>query len=122
MAKNAQLWNSLNPVNVEALLHVENCQLRWFGHVTRKPQERFGKQVLLAPPAGKRPRGRPRTRWRDYISDLAWFRVGVEPAELSEISVDLEVFRDLPGLLPPAVLPRGKAGMKSESSSSKRSE
>ena len=23
-------------------------------------------------PTGKRPRGRPRTRWRDYISSLAW--------------------------------------------------
>jgi len=33
-----------------------------------------------------------RTRWRDYISDLAWSHLGVEPAELSEIALDREVF------------------------------
>jgi len=46
------------------------------------------------------PDGHPRTRWRDYISDLAWSRVGVEPAELSEIAVDPEVFRVHLELLP----------------------
>jgi len=42
-----------------------------FGHVTRMPQERSARQVLLATPKGKRPRGRARTRWCYYISDLA---------------------------------------------------
>ena len=46
---------------------------------------------LLSPPTGKRPKVCPRTRWRDYISDLAWFCLGVEPAELYEIAVDCEV-------------------------------
>jgi len=46
------------------------------------------------------------------ISDLAWFRLGLEPAELSEIAVDREVFQVLLGMLPPrSTLPR-KAGMK----------
>jgi len=44
-----------------------------------------------------RVRVRPRTWWNDYISDLAWSRLGVELAKLSEISVD--VFRVLLGLL-----------------------
>ena len=35
-----------------------------------------------------------------YISDLAWSRLGVEPAELSEIAVDREVFPVILGLLP----------------------
>jgi len=51
---------------------------------------RKGLQVLLAIPTGKWPRVRPRTRWRDCISDLAWFRLGVEPAELSKIAVERE--------------------------------
>jgi len=42
-------------------------------------------------PTGNMLRARPRTRWRAYISDLAWFRLGVERAELSEIAVDREV-------------------------------
>ncbi|KAI3369623.1 hypothetical protein L3Q82_025335 [Scortum barcoo] len=30
-------------------------------------------------------RGRPRTRWRDYVSQLAWERLGVPPEELEEV-------------------------------------
>jgi len=64
------------------------------------PKERLTNQVLLATHTGKRPRGRPRTRWSDYISNLAWARRGVERAELSEIAVEPEVFRVLLRLLP----------------------
>jgi len=64
------------------------------------PHEGLARHVLLAKPARKRPRGRPRTRWSDYIADLAWSRLGVEPAELLEIAVDREAFRVLLGLLP----------------------
>jgi len=42
-------------------------------------------------PTGKRLRVRGMTRWSDYISDLAWSGLGVEPAELSDIAVDREV-------------------------------
>ena len=42
------------------------------------------------------------TWWCDYMSDLAWCRLGVETAELCENAVvDREVFRVLLGLLPP---------------------
>ena len=72
------------------------------------PEERSAKQILLAAPTEKWPRGRPRTRWRG-----SWFRLGVEPAELLEIAENRDVFRVLV-LVPsrPATLPRGKAGMK----------
>ncbi|KAI3357062.1 hypothetical protein L3Q82_015445 [Scortum barcoo] len=30
--------------------------------------------------------GRPRTRWRDYVSRLAWERLGIPPEELEEVS------------------------------------
>ena len=39
-------------------------------------------EVFRARPTGRRPRGRPRTRWRDYVSWLAWERLGVPPEEL----------------------------------------
>jgi len=36
----------------------------------------------------------------DYISDLAWSRLGVEPAELSEIAENREVLRVLQACCP----------------------
>jgi len=53
----------------------------------------------------KRASGLPRTRWRGYISDLAWSHLDVDPAELSEIAVDCEVFG-------PATLLKEKLGTK----------
>jgi len=50
-------------------------------------------RFLLATPTEKS-RGCPLTRWCDYISDLAWFHLGVEPAELSQFA------QDFLGLLP----------------------
>jgi len=67
----------------------ERFRLRWFGHVTRMPHERQARQVLLAAPTGQRLRGRPRSKWSDYISDMAWSRPCVEWAELSKITKNL---------------------------------
>jgi len=59
---------------------------------------------IQSTPTGKRP------RWRDYISDLAWSRVGVEILKLHV--VDREVFRVLLGLLPPRLSPKEKLAPK----------
>ena len=68
------------------LLCVERSQLRWFGHLVRMPPGRLPREVFQACPAGRRPRGRPRTRWRDYISALAWERLGIPQAELVDVA------------------------------------
>ena len=41
------------------------------------PQERLPKQALLARVSAKRPLGRPRKRWVNYIEDLSWNRLGL---------------------------------------------
>ncbi|KAK3521504.1 hypothetical protein QTP70_007969 [Hemibagrus guttatus] len=72
------------------LLHIERGQLRWLGHLFRMPPGRLPGEVFQACPTGKRPRGRPRTRWRDSVSRLAWERLRVPPEELEEVSGERE--------------------------------
>ena len=58
-------------LNIEPLLlRIERSQLRWLGYVSKMPQERLPKQALLAKANRRRPVGRRRTRWTDYIEDL----------------------------------------------------
>ncbi|KAK3512527.1 hypothetical protein QTP70_015639 [Hemibagrus guttatus] len=83
------------------LLHIERGQLRWLGHLFRMPPGRLPGEVFRACPTGKRPRGRPRTRWRDYVSRLAWERLGVPKEKLEEVSGEREVWASLLRLLPP---------------------
>ena len=96
-------------LNIEPLLlRIERSQLRWFGHVSRMPQDRLPKQALLAKANGRRPVGRPRTRWTDHIEDLGWNRLGLRPSELMEVMEDRKVWRHNLELLPRN--PYGKAG------------
>ena len=60
-------------------------------------------------PTGKLPKVRPRTRWRDYSSNLAWSRLGVERAELHLLNVR---YFGPPRAAVLATLPKGKAGTK----------
>ena len=87
---------------------LKDLNLRWFGRVSRMPQERLPKQVLLAKANGRRPVGRPRTRWTDYIKDLGWNRLGLYPSEMMEVMEDREVWRLNLELLPPQ--PSRKSG------------
>jgi len=81
-------------LNIEPLLlWIERSRLRWFGHVSRMPQERLPKQALLAKIKEKRPVGRPRTRWADHIKDLGWNRLGLQPSEMLAAVADHDVWR-----------------------------
>ncbi|TWW63647.1 hypothetical protein D4764_03G0006550 [Takifugu flavidus] len=83
------------------LLHIERSQLGWLGHVAKMPSGRLPLEVFRTCPTGRRPRGQPRTRWRDYISRLAWERLGVSPEELMEVAGERAVWASLLKLLPP---------------------
>ena len=103
---NSEIHNSLNVESL--LLRIERSQLRWFGHVSRMPQERLPKQALSAIPNGKRPVGRPRLGWINHIEDLGWNRLGLSLSEMKEVVMDRCVWRHNLELLPRD--PSGKAG------------
>ena len=46
---------------------VKSRRMRWAEHVARMGEERWAYRVLVRKPEGKRPLGRPRRRWVDYI-------------------------------------------------------
>nr|XP_054595999.1 uncharacterized protein LOC129163073 [Nothobranchius furzeri] len=83
------------------LLRIERSQLRWFGHLVRMPPGRLPGEVFRACPAGRRPPGRPRTRWRGYISNLVRERLGVLPEELVDKAGERTAWSSLIGMLPP---------------------
>ena len=80
--QSAQLWNSQSP----------EC---W----TASPNRKISTKMIrprdqnvpgkIAKPTRKRPRGRPTTRWSDYISDLDLPSLSVELAEPSEMYLSL---------------------------------
>ena len=106
MMRSSEIRKSLN---IEPLLlRIERSQLRWFGHVSRMPQERLPKQALLAKANGRRPVGRPITRWSDYVEDLGWNSLGLRLIEMMEVMEDREVWRLHLELLPPQ--PSRKSG------------
>jgi len=60
----------------------------------------LSRHVLLARHTEKRPRAGARIRFSDHISGLVWSRHDLEPAQVSVIAVDLEVFQFLQTMLP----------------------
>ncbi|KAI3369961.1 hypothetical protein L3Q82_024762 [Scortum barcoo] len=79
------------------LLHIERSQLRWLRHLFRMPPGRLPREGVpgMSHQGGGPGKGRPRTRWRDYVSQLAWERLGVPPEELEEVSGVREVWASL---------------------------
>ena len=60
-------------------------------------------------PTGRRSQGRPRTRWRDYISHLAWERLVVSQEGLEGVAGERDVWDSLPAV--PAIQISGQKRM-----------
>jgi len=58
----SDLYFSLNFVRV-----IKSRRMRWAGHVARMGEERGVYRVLFGKPEGRRPLGRPRSKWVDNI-------------------------------------------------------
>jgi hypothetical protein len=46
---------------------MKSRRMRWAGHVARMGKKRIAYRILVGKPEGKRPLGRPRSRWVDNI-------------------------------------------------------
>jgi sorting nexin-29 len=58
---------------------MKSKRMRWAGHVARMVEKRGGDRILVGRPEGRRPVGRPRSRWEDNIKmDLEEVRWGHE--------------------------------------------
>ena len=69
-------------------------RLRWAGHVIRADDARDIKQVFLWRPDGRRPRGRPRTRWWDNVrEDLTL--LDEDPDDFANLAADRSGWRAL---------------------------
>jgi len=106
----AQVWNPWGPECQATFPNRENLAMFVRPRVSRMFQERMVKYVIRATVYnyGKRARSRSRTKWRNYISNLAWSRFGLEAGEQSESAVDRELFRVLLGPLSPRFSPNEK--------------
>jgi hypothetical protein len=76
-------WKKLHNENLNDLyslpnivLIVKSRRMRWVGHVARIGEVRGVHRVLVGKPEGKRPWGRPRSRWEDhikmYLQEVGW--------------------------------------------------
>ncbi|KAI3365316.1 hypothetical protein L3Q82_010406, partial [Scortum barcoo] len=80
----------------------ESAEVAWAsGLISDAPLDASLGRCSRRVPPGEGPVGRPRTRWRDYVSRLAWERLGIPPEELEEVSGVREVWASLLRLLPP---------------------
>ncbi|PWA22456.1 hypothetical protein CCH79_00015395 [Gambusia affinis] len=83
------------------LLHIKRSQLRWLRHLVRMPPGHLLGEVFRARPTGRRHWGRPRTHWRDYVSQLAWEKLGIPLEELEQMAGEREFWASLYRLLSP---------------------
>jgi len=106
----AQLWEIRKTLNVESPLRMERSQLRYFTamwpdcHMTD-----WGGTSCAGYTHANTAQRSTKGRWRDYISHwLVLIGLDVEPAGLSEIVENREIFLVLIGLLPPRPCPEEK--------------
>ena len=74
------------------LLCIERSQLRWSEHLVRMPSVRLLSEVFRVCPTERRPKGSPRTRWKNYISLLTWEHLGIPKGELENVAGEKEEF------------------------------
>jgi hypothetical protein len=62
---NEELHNLYSSPHI--IRQIKSRRMRWVGHVVRMREERKVYRVLVGKPEGKRPLGRPKRRWEEWI-------------------------------------------------------
>ena len=74
--------------------HIRASRIRWLGHILRSGPERLTHQVFKENMVGRRPRGRPRTRWKDVVNaDLRL--LDIDPDNMEELAENRRQWRRL---------------------------
>jgi len=68
--------------------------MKWAGHVARMGKRKGEYRVLVGTPEGKRPRGRPRRRWKDNIK-MGLQKMGCGGIDWIELAQDRDRWRAL---------------------------
>jgi hypothetical protein len=73
---------------------IKSRRMRWVGHVARMGEGRGAYRVLVGRPEGRRPLGRPRSRW-EANSKMDLQEVGWEGMDLIDMAQDRGRWRAL---------------------------
>jgi hypothetical protein len=75
---NEELHNLYSSPNIIRM--IKSRRMRWAGHIAHMGEKRNAYRILVGKPEGKRPLGRPRRRWVNYIKidlrKIGWDGVG----------------------------------------------
>ena len=75
-------------------LKLRSARMKWFGHFERMGEERQVKRIMNAEMRGRRPVGRPSTRWKDVLRrDLE--RSGLNLEEAASEALDRDRWRTI---------------------------
>jgi len=88
--RNEDIRRRLQQVPVS--LRVRRARLKWLGHIERMEASRIPREVSEARMIGRRPRGRPRTRW-DQVVERDLENAGVPLAEARGLAADRQEWR-----------------------------
>ena len=76
------------------IVRVIKSRMRWTGHVARMGERRGLYKIFVGKPEGKRPPGRPRSRWEDNIK-MGLQEVGCGAVDWIELTEDLGRWRPI---------------------------
>jgi Reverse transcriptase (RNA-dependent DNA polymerase) len=87
---NRELEELYGPENILRL--IKSLRIQWAGHVVRADQSRMIKTIYSDKMEGRRPPGRPRTRWKDNI-DRDLNKIGI--VDWERVALDRQTWRGI---------------------------